>query len=284
MEDYIPQRLKELFLPRETKEVLQEMVRSGRLSNMIIYGQPGIGKTSCADILIRELKIEHVLRINGSLDRTLRLLKLKITDFVKMKTRSQKVIVIDEADALTMELQYALRRIVETSSVCFVLICNYIEKIIEPLKSRLLMLRFNVLPFQRYLRFVTKVHALYNSEPLPDATIIQNMYHCIKGDMRKTIMIIKNRLYADYSQQANLEVQWQRLLARCGESCLDDASLLRLLYMHQCAAIHIKKGGDLGLNVHIMKQIEESISLPQCASPTTASTTLTLSPSSRSPP
>lgn len=259
-----PQTLRELFLSRETRQVLREMVSRGSLENTLLYGPPGVGKTSCSEVLVRELRLEHVLRINGSQDRTLRSLQSRLQDFVRMRTATQKVVIIDEADALSLELQYALRRIVEESRARFMFICNYIERIIEPLRSRLLMVRFGPISVRKYTKFVHKMHEYFHGSALPmEDAAVARMHRELRGDIRKTLLHIRHRSFLQWRGSAP-EPTFEELAAATHH--LPESRAAALLSAYETADTFLRDGGDRALNIHIQTLVSNYI-LSTCASP-----------------
>lgn len=265
MMEHEPQTLRELFLSKSTRHVLEEMVARGSLENMLLYGPPGVGKTSCSEVLVRELHLEHVLRINGSQDRSLKSLHSKLHEFVRWRTSTQKVVIIDEADALSLELQYALRRIVEESRARFIFICNYIERIIEPLRSRLLMVQFGPISSKKYIKFIRKMHVYFHGEDLLlDDAAIMRMRQDLRGDIRKSILHIHHRSYIQW-KDCTPEVSFEHLAEATDH--IPEQEAIRLLGAYELANVYLQNGGDPALNTHIKRLVSNCILRKPCVSP-----------------
>ena len=151
-EKYRPQNFNQLVGQPETVELLQYFIHTDTMPHMIFSGSPGTGKTSTAHILVSllfpqpHMRAERVLELNASSERGIKVIRTKVKKFVAsvLEGSGLKVVILDEADALTLESQYALRRIVEDSSkrTRFIMICNYLNKIIQPLVSRCTVIHF----------------------------------------------------------------------------------------------------------------------------------------------
>ena len=142
VEKYRPKTIDECILPQSIKKTLQDFVDAGELSNMLFTGPPGIGKTTAAKALCEQLGVDSYV-INGSdegrfLD-TVRNTAKNFASTVSLTSDSKhKVIIIDEADNTTTDVQLLLRAsIEELSRICrFIFTCNYKNNIIDPLHSR----------------------------------------------------------------------------------------------------------------------------------------------------
>lgn len=147
VEKYRPQKISETILPPHLQETFQKMVDAGELQNMLFTGTAGLGKTTVAKALCKELGLDHII-INGSEEGNIDTLRGKIKQFASTVSfgGSYKVIILDEADYLNAQsTQPALRGFIEEfSDNCrFILTCNFKNRIIEPLHSRCGIYEFN---------------------------------------------------------------------------------------------------------------------------------------------
>jgi DNA polymerase III delta prime subunit len=150
VESYRPSTIKECILPEDIKKSFQAFVDSGEIPNMLFSGPPGIGKTTVAKALCKELGVDSYV-INGSDEgRFLDTVRNKAKNFastVSLETSGKpKVIIIDEADNTTADVQLLLRANIETfhRNCRFIFTCNYKNKIIEPLHSRCAVFDFSI--------------------------------------------------------------------------------------------------------------------------------------------
>ena len=150
VEKYRPQQIDECILPDHIKKTFQDFVNQGEIPNMLLSGPPGIGKTTVAKALCKQLGVDYYV-INGSdegrfLD-TVRNNAKNFASTVSLTSQSKhKVIIIDEADNTTSDVQLLLRASIEEfSGNCrFIFTCNYKNKIIEPLHSRCAVVEFGI--------------------------------------------------------------------------------------------------------------------------------------------
>ena len=150
VEKYRPKTIEECILPENIKKTFQDFLSQGEIPNMLLSGPPGIGKTTVAKALCNQLGADYYV-INGSdegrfLD-TVRNNAKNFASTVSLSSESKhKVIIIDEADNTTPDVQLLLRASIEEfSGNCrFIFTCNYKNKIIEPLHSRCAVVEFSI--------------------------------------------------------------------------------------------------------------------------------------------
>ena len=150
VEKYRPQTIEECILPEDTKKMFQDFLNKGEIPNMLLAGPPGIGKTTVAKALCNQLGVDYYV-INGSdegrfLD-TVRTNAKNFASTVSLSSDSKhKVIIIDEADNTTPDVQLALRAFTEefVGNCRFIFTCNYKNKIVSPLHSRCAVIDFSI--------------------------------------------------------------------------------------------------------------------------------------------
>ena len=150
VEKYRPKTIDECILPDSIKKTFQDFLIAGEIPHMLLSGPPGIGKTTVAKALCNQLGVDYYV-INGSDEgRFLGTVRNNAKNFastVSLTGESKhKVIIIDEADNTTSDVQLLLRASIEEfSGNCrFIFTCNYKNKIIEPLHSRCSVVEFSI--------------------------------------------------------------------------------------------------------------------------------------------
>ena len=150
VEKYRPQKVEECILPESIKSTFQEFVNQGQIPNLLLAGPPGVGKTTVAKALCNELGVDFYV-INGSDEgRFLDTVRNQAKNFAStvslQATGKHKVIIIDECDNTTNDVQLLLRANIEAfyGNCRFIFTCNYKNKIIEPLHSRCAVVEFGI--------------------------------------------------------------------------------------------------------------------------------------------
>jgi len=150
VEKYRPQTVEECILPDETKAIFAGFIEQGEIPNLLLSGTAGIGKTTIAKALCRQLGVDCMV-INGSdegrfLDTVRNQAKSFAATVSLTSSARHKVLIIDEADNTTHDVQLLLRASIEEfqKNCRFIFTCNFKNKIIEPLHSRTTVVDFNI--------------------------------------------------------------------------------------------------------------------------------------------
>ncbi|HIP88636.1 MAG TPA: replication factor C small subunit, partial [Thermococcus paralvinellae] len=198
VEKYRPRILDEIVGQDHIVKRLKHYVRTGSMPHLLFAGPPGVGKTTAALCLTRELFGEHwrhnFLELNASDERGINVIREKVKEFARTKPiggASFKIIFLDEADALTQDAQQALRRMMEmfSNNVRFILSCNYSSKIIEPIQSRCAIFRFRPLKDEdiaKRIKFIAESEGLELTE---DG--LQAILYVAEGDLRRAINVLQ---------------------------------------------------------------------------------------------
>ena len=143
VERYRPTVLKDYVGNENIKKSIQQYLDQNDIQNFIFYGPAGCGKTTLAKLIIGNLDCDYIY-INASDERGIETIRDKVQGFASTASfKPLKIIILDEADFLTIQAQASLRNIIETFSrtTRFILTCNYVERIIDPLQSRCQVLK-----------------------------------------------------------------------------------------------------------------------------------------------
>jgi len=197
VEKYRPETIDECILPENIKKTFQDFLSKGEISNMLLAGPPGIGKTTVAKALCKQLGADYYV-INGSdegrfLD-TVRNNAKSFASTVSLSSESKhKVIIIDEADNTTSDVQLLLRASIEEfSSNCrFIFTCNYKNKIIEPLHSRCSVVEFSIKGKEKVKLaglFFKRLQEILDIEKIPyDAPVLAEIINKHFPDWRRVL-------------------------------------------------------------------------------------------------
>ena len=150
VEQYRPRTIEECILPDSIKDSFKAFIEQGEIPNLLLSGTAGIGKTTVAKALCDQLGASYIV-INGSDEgRFLDTVRTRVRTFATTvsltSSTSQKVVIIDEADNTTSDVQLSLRTAVEEfhTNCRFIFTCNFPNKIIEPLHSRCTVIDFKI--------------------------------------------------------------------------------------------------------------------------------------------
>ena len=143
VEKYRPSNLKHYVGNENIKKSISKYLDQNDIQNLIFYGPAGTGKTTLAKLCVQNLDCDH-LYINASDERGIETIRDKVQGFASVASfKPLKVVILDEADFLTIQAQASLRNIIETFSrtTRFIMTCNFVERIIDPLQSRCQVLK-----------------------------------------------------------------------------------------------------------------------------------------------
>ena len=138
VEKYRPDLLESYIGNEHLKSKIKLYLENGDLPHLLLYGRAGTGKTTLAKLLVNNIECDH-LYINASDENSVDPVRNKVRNFAStIGFKDMKVIILDECDYITPNAQAALRNLMETFSkhTRFILTCNYVERIIDPIQSR----------------------------------------------------------------------------------------------------------------------------------------------------
>ena len=202
VEKYRPCQFEDIVLDPLNRQILKNVIDSSYFPNLLFYGPPGTGKTTTIINLITayQAKLNNknkdlIIHLNASDERGIDIIRNQISFFVNSKplfNTGMKFVILDEVDYMTKNAQQALRYLLQsyTNNVRFCLICNYISKIDEGLQNEFIRLRFNQLPKNEIVHFLTNISTSEN------LNISQKSLHCIqklfKSDIRSMINFLQS--------------------------------------------------------------------------------------------
>ena len=191
VEKYRPTNIDNYVGNENIKSTIKDYISQNDIQNLLFYGPAGTGKTTLAKLIAKNIDCD-LLYINASDERGIETIRDKVSGFAStMSFKSLKIVILDEADFLTIMAQASLRNVIETfsRSTRFILTCNYLERIIDPLQSRCQTLKIippNKLDIINHLMKVTNKEDIKCS--ISDLeTIVNNNY----PDVRKMLNTIQ---------------------------------------------------------------------------------------------
>ncbi|OII73722.1 replication factor C like AAA ATPase [Cryptosporidium ubiquitum] len=210
VEKYRPKNVLDISHQKDVVSMLNHVLESGNMPHLLFYGPPGTGKTSAVLALSRELfgpneYKNRILELNASDERGINIVREKIKSWTRQIVQcnkaheltgkplpSWKIVILDEAEMMTADAQSALRRIIEVSAknTRFVIICNYINKIIEPLASRCAKFRFQ--PISTKSQISRLNYICYQEGISCEDGILEMVVNLSQGDLRRGINILQS--------------------------------------------------------------------------------------------
>lgn len=191
-EKYRPSDFSEIKGQDEIVRKVKAFVEQKNLPHLLFSGPAGVGKSSLAIVIAKQLFKnqwkQNFLELNSSDERGIDVIRVKVKDFARTKPMSDfpfKLIFLDESDALTKEAQQALRRTMEnyTNTTRFMLSCNYVSKIIDPIQSRCVVFKFRPLEKKNIFELIEKIAK--KEGILIDEEAKEALFNISEGDCRK---------------------------------------------------------------------------------------------------
>ena len=233
VERYRSKTLDEYVGNETIKKTIQQYLDQNDIQNFIFYGPAGTGKTTLAKLIVNNLDCDHIY-INASDERGIETIRDKVSGFSSvMSFKPIKVVILDEADFLTIQAQASLRNVIETFSrtTRFILTCNYVERIIDPLQSRCQVLKIVPPSKQEIARHLN--------------TILINEIG--KGWDVNSLVNIVNTHYPDIRKMLNTI----QLSTKDGKLVVDDSILVANNYIKEI----LKELKNKNTNFRVLRQI-----------------------------
>mmetsp|Transcript_6433 Transcript_6433/g.9476 ORF Transcript_6433/g.9476 Transcript_6433/m.9476 type:complete len:343 (+) Transcript_6433:133-1161(+) len=201
VEKYRPKKLDDLVAHEDIISIITNLIESDNLPHLLFYGPPGTGKTSTIVAAAKKMfggtaYSSMALELNASDARGIDVVRNEIKEFAGTRqlfdSGKIKLVVLDEADAMTNDAQFALRRIIEkyTKNTRFCLICNYVSKIIPALQSRCTRFRFAPLSREQIQGRLLEVAKLEKCKYTDDG--IDAILRLSGGDMRRVLNLLQS--------------------------------------------------------------------------------------------
>jgi len=231
IEKYRPTKIEDIVQQDDIVRILKNTIKTGELPHLIFYGESGTGKTSTILAIAHQLFgsyiNERVMELNASDERGIGIVRDKIILFSKLAINDKpppfKLVILDEADSMTIDAQACLRQIMEkTASVTrFCFICNYINQIIEPILSRCVKFKFkqvNKYNMINRLKFIAKSENMVLKKEN-----IETIIKFSNGDLRNAIMLLQNLNYITKINKKNVIHNFNRII-----NCIDEHNIINI--------------------------------------------------------
>lgn len=200
VEKYRPKRLEDLVAHEDIVSILTKFIDNDNLPHLLFYGPPGTGKTSTIVAAAKRMYgsaaaySSMALELNASDARGIDVVRQQIKEFAGTRQlfhQGIKLIILDEADAMTNDAQFALRRIIEkyTKNARFCMICNYVSKIIPALQSRCTRFRFAPLSRDQIRTRLSDIAQQENCNITDDG--MEAILSLSGGDMRRVLNLLQ---------------------------------------------------------------------------------------------
>jgi replication-associated recombination protein RarA len=193
-EKYRPDTLEGYVGNTDITSKVKVYLESGDVPHLLLYGKAGTGKTTLAKLIVKNIDCDYIY-INASDENNVDTVRNKIRDFASsVGFEPLKIIILDESDYLTSNAQAALRNLMETFSkhTRFILTCNYVEKIIDPIQSRCQV--FGITPPSRKDVAERLLHITHNEGIIEDKQAIVQIVNSTYPDIRRSINSLQSHV------------------------------------------------------------------------------------------
>lgn len=203
VEKHRPSNMNNIVLDEINQKILKNIITNNYFPNLLLHGPPGTGKTTTVINLVKEYQKQNdelnkglMIHLNASDDRGIDTIRSQISQFVGTQglfSKGIKFVILDEVDYMTKTAQQALRCLLNShnGNVRFCLICNYISRIDESLQNDFIRLRFNQLPEEKIVKFLSDISKIEKLNITREKIIsIQQLY---RSDIRSMINCLQTQ-------------------------------------------------------------------------------------------
>ena len=249
VEKYRSKNLDEYVGNENIKKTITQYLDQNDIQNLIFYGPAGTGKTTLAKLIVNNLNCDY-LYINASDERGIETIRDKVSGFASTASfKPLKVVILDEADFLTIQAQASLRNVIETFSrtTRFIMTCNYVERIIDPLQSRCQVLKVVPPSKGEVAAHIASIMAtegtVYEMEDLktivnqyyPDLRKCLNTVQLSTQDQKlvidKSVLVSSNYMVSILKELSNVKPKWREIRQIIANANVSDfEELYRYLY------------------------------------------------------
>ena len=249
VEKYRSKDLDEYVGNEHIKKTITQYLGQNDIQNLIFYGPAGTGKTTLAKLIVNNLNCDY-LYINASDERGIETIRDKVSGFASTASfKPIKVVILDEADFLTIQAQASLRNVIETFSrtTRFIMTCNYVERIIDPLQSRCQVLKVIPPSKKEVAVHLASVMATEGTTyEMEDLKTIVNQYYpdlrkCLntiqlstqnqKLVIDKSVLVSSNYMTSILKELSNAKPKWREIRQIIANANVSDfEELYRYLY------------------------------------------------------